>query len=88
MGKIFDFDMDEQFDYLAFQQFLDAYDANENGVFNISARLKTVRISNGFIFLAWNRTRWLFFIETPSPHREQGSTDECMSTENLLVLGI
>lgn len=48
MGKIYDFDTDEQFDYSTFQQFLDAYDTNDGDGFNISSRLKFV--SGGFIY--------------------------------------
>lgn len=48
MGKIYDFDLDEQFDYLTFQQYLDVYDADENGGFNISSRLKLVGITRPY----------------------------------------
>lgn len=47
MGKIYDSDVDEHFDYLAFQHFLDIYDASDDDDvdgFNISSRLKFVSL--------------------------------------------
>lgn len=61
LGKIYDFDMDEQFDYLGFQQFLDLYDSNNIEPFNISSRLKMVGVYSIFFFLPQYRTKRIQF---------------------------